>query len=208
MKTPCRLTPNRLLDGKISWKTVILSAVICGIVTGVILDLESVLFYTSFFNIGVCFEFWIFAAVIIFSKCQKPIEAACKVFVFFLISQPLIYLIQVPFQSMGWGIFQRYTGWFIWTLLTFPGAYIGWHTKKRSWLSAVIFMVAIFILSIEFGNHIKTLLHRPPYQLLALLFILAQIALYIFSFKDTSKRCVLGGFSVISMAVSCFLYLR
>ncbi len=41
-------------------------------------------------------------------------------FFFFLISQPLIYLLQVPFSSMGFELFIYYKYWFIWTLLTIP----------------------------------------------------------------------------------------
>lgn len=63
--------------------------------------------------------------LIIMANCQKPLESACKTFVFFLISQPLIYLLQVPFSSMGWGLFGYYWNWFIWTLLTFPMAFVG-----------------------------------------------------------------------------------
>ena len=68
----------------------------------------------------------IFFAVIIMSNCKKPLESALKTFAFFLISQPLIYLLQVPFSPMGWGLFSYYPYWFYWTPATFPMAFVGW----------------------------------------------------------------------------------
>ncbi len=196
---------DRLLKGKISWKWVVALAIICGTVTGVIMNFQDYLENASIVNIGICFEFWILMAVIILSKCEKPYGAAAKVFVFFLISQPLVYLVQVPFNEKGWGLFQYYGGWFRWTLLTFPGAFIGWYIKKRNWLSAAVFFVAILGLCGEFGNHFWMFIRHMPLQLLALLFILAQMFLYIYSFPDKKKRIVLTSLTVVAMAV--FLYL-
>lgn len=76
-------------------------------------------------------EAWIFFAVIIMANCKKPLESALKTFVFFLISQPLIYLFQVPFSWMGCELFKFYFYWFKVTLCTFPGAFIGWFITKR-----------------------------------------------------------------------------
>lgn len=35
---------------------------------------------------------------------KDPLDSALKTFVFFLISQPLVYLVQVSFSEMGWGL--------------------------------------------------------------------------------------------------------
>ena len=70
----------------------------------------------SFHDIAVTPEWWVLPAIIIIVNCKKPLEAALKVFAFFLISQPLVYLIQVPFNSMGWGLFGYYPYWFKITL--------------------------------------------------------------------------------------------
>ena len=110
---------------KMSWGKVILFAIAAAVLTTVFLTLP-VFKNTSFERMGVHLEAWIFFAVIIMSNCEKPLESALKTFVFFLISQPLIYLFQVPFSSMGFGIFQYYPHWFMLTLMTFPAAYISW----------------------------------------------------------------------------------
>lgn len=104
---------EKLFGGlNMTWPKVILFAAASAIVTAVFLIMP-IFGDTSFNRIGVHFEAWIFFAVIIMSNCKKPLESALKAFVFFLVSQPLIYLIQVPFSSMGWSLFGYYRTWFI-----------------------------------------------------------------------------------------------
>ena len=85
-----------------SWKLVIILSVICGVIPGLLMVPEQ-LSGTSFQMPGISFEFWICAGLFISLNCNKPLDAGLKVFVFFLISQPLIYLVQVPFSLLGWG---------------------------------------------------------------------------------------------------------
>ena len=88
-----------------NWLKVILFAVIAGAMTAAFLMMP-VFKGTSFERMGVYLEAWIFFAVIIMANCKKPLESAGKTFVFFLVSQPLIYLIQVLFSSPGWYLFR------------------------------------------------------------------------------------------------------
>ena len=98
---------KKLFGGlKMTWPRLILFAVVSGIVTGLIALLVPE--GNSIRQIAVTFEAWIVLAIIIVVNCEKPLEAACKTFVYFLISQPLVYLIQVPFSSIGWGLFGYY----------------------------------------------------------------------------------------------------
>lgn len=195
---------------KLTYQNIIWFAVVCGVLTGLILDVELYkipsIANNSLFNIGICFEFWIFATMIIITRTNRPLEAACKVFVFFLISQPLVYLVKVPVDPRGWGVFVDYTGWFIWTLLTFPGALIAWYTNKKNNLSIAIFMVAILFLSYEFAQHFYVLMTDFPFQLLACTFILYQIAEYILSFKG-KRRIVFGTLSCMSVITITVLFL-
>ena len=88
---------------KMAWPLLILFAVISGLVTGLIALIVPE--GNSFRQIAVTFEAWIVLAIIVVVNCERPLEAACKTFVYFLISQPLVYLVQVPFNSMGFGLF-------------------------------------------------------------------------------------------------------
>ena len=61
------------------------------------------------------------------SKSAK--ESALKCFIFFLISQPLIYL----FQDIVTGkhlFITYYRYWFMWTIACVPMGYIGYYMKK------------------------------------------------------------------------------
>lgn len=192
-----------------TYKTIILMAIICGLITGIILDVEllkiDAIAGNSLFNIGICFEFWIFAAMIIISRTEKPLEAACKVFVFFLISQPIVYLVKVPIDGRGWGVFADYTGWFIWTLLTFPGAFVAWFTNKKNNVSIAVFMIAILFLSYEFAQHFHVLITHFPFQIMACAFILFQVGCYVMSFTG-KRRIIFGAISAVSIVTITTLF--
>ena len=56
-----------------------------------------------------------------------------------MISQPLVYLVQVPFNhELGWGLFYYYIPWIWWTLATIPMAFVGYFIKKDKWWGLLI----------------------------------------------------------------------
>lgn len=133
----------------------------------------------SFHDIAVNLEAWVLFALIIITNCEKPLESSLKTFVFFLISQPLVYLLQVPFSTLGWGIFGYYKYWFMITLLTLPGAFIGWYVKKTHILSGLILSVMLVLLAFQGISYIKEMTGSFPGHLLSCMFCFAQIPLYI-----------------------------
>jgi len=196
MKKETQGTLKRLTDKlygglNMSWLNVILFAVGTAVLTAVFLILP--LFKnTSFERMGVYLEAWIFFAVLIMANCKKPLESALKVFVFFLVSQPLIYLIQVPFSSMGWGLFGFYKYWFIWTLLTFPMAFAGWYITKKNWLSVLIFLPVLAFLAYTGYGCAAACVKRFPRQLFAALFCFGQVLVYVYVFFSDRKQKLLG----------------
>ena len=193
---------NKLYGGlNMSWRNVILFAVCTAVLTAVFLCVP-VFKNTSFYRMGEFFEAWIFFAVIIMANCKKPLESALKTFVFFLISQPLIYLIQVPFSSMGWGIFGYYRLWFIITLITFPAAFVGWYITKKNWLSILILSpVIVFLTMIAFGTAKEAIRHFP-FMLLATLFCIFQIVVYILVFFPKTRQRLVGlGITAVAVIV-------
>lgn len=184
-----------------SWLTVILLAVGTAILTSIFLVVP-VFQDTSFERMGVYFEAWFFFAIIIMSNCDKPLESALKTFVFFLISQPLIYLFQVPFSPMGWGLFMFYKNWFIWTLLTFPMAFIGWYITKKNWLSVLILSPVLVFMGITAYQCGTQCANHFPRLLITALFCLLQIILYVIAFfPDVIKKVVGILIPVITVAV-------
>lgn len=175
------------------WPVVILYAVGTALLTTAFL-LIPIFENTSFYRVGVTFEAWVFFAVIIMANCKKPLESALKTFVFFLISQPLIYLLQVPFSQMGWGLFMYYRYWFMWTLLTFPMAFVGWYIKKRNWLSLLILLPVVGFLTFTYVDAFLFAAKHFPYMLITALFCLLQVVVYLYTFTGKWLQRALGFF--------------
>ena len=192
---------KKLFGGlKMTWPRLILFAVVSGIVTALIALLVPE--GNSIKQIAVTFEAWIVLAIIIVVNCEKPLEAACKTFVYFLISQPLVYLIQVPFSKLGWGLFGYYRYWFYWTLATFPGGFIAWHIKRDDWIGAVIHSVALVAL-IWFGaGYLKQLIADFPHYLLATLFCFGVVPVLILAVHHRkAARMTASVISAVAFAV-------
>lgn len=113
-----------------------------------------------------------------------------KCFVFFLISQPICYLVQIPFSTemtlqMAW---TYYTGfWFKMTLLTLPGGLVAYFCKKQNLIGAII---------LGFGNTIQAIMAVSyskqafvtsfPHHLIT--FIVCVASIFIMTFAIQSKK--------------------
>ncbi|MCQ2566819.1 MAG: hypothetical protein MJ127_00230 [Mogibacterium sp.] len=124
---------------KMNWPRVIAFAVVAAIYTGVIMTIPA-LTGTSFQDIGIGYEWWIIFAVIITVNCEDAFEAALKCFMFFLLSQPLIYLVEVALGHISIdNAVEYYTQfWFGMTQLTLPGGFIAFFSKKQNALGASV----------------------------------------------------------------------
>ena len=206
-KSRLRQCTEKIFGGlNMSWLAVILFAVGTAILTCVFL-LVPVFKDTSFERMGVTVEAWILFAVLIMANCKKPLESALKVFVFFLISQPLIYLIQVPFSEKGWHLFGYYKFWFILTLCTFPMAYIGWYIRKKNWLSLLILMPILYILTSYSLSGFQDAIRRFPRMLVMAVFCLGQALLYLYAFTENIRQKLVG-FAVPLIAAIILLLVR
>lgn len=193
---------------RMTWPRLIIFAVISGTVTALaaLLIPEG----SSFRQIAVTFEAWIVLAIIVIVNCEKPLEAACKCFVYFLISQPLVYLIQVPFNSLGFGLFRYYYPyWFCWTLATFPGAFIAWFIKKDNLLSAVILSAALAALILLGTGYMRDLLAAPPRYLAATLFCFLSVPVLIIAILHRrNTRLTASVLAALALAVCLIWFFR
>ena len=189
-----RRCTEKLFGGiNMKWWKVIAFAAATAVVTFLFLVIP-IFEKTSFYLMGVTFEAWIFFAVIIMSNCKSPLESALKTFVFFLISQPLIYLFQVPFSSLGWQIFMYYRYWLIWTFCTLPMAFVGWYIRKKNWISLLILLPVIAYLTFTYYGSFLFAFKHFPYKLVAGLFCLAQVILYLYAFTPKLWQKAVGFF--------------
>ncbi|MCQ2458545.1 MAG: pilus assembly protein N-terminal domain-containing protein [Clostridia bacterium] len=190
---------------KMSWGKVILLALATAVLTAV---LKLIPFFnnTSFQDIAINPECWILFAVFIIVNCKGWKEAAGKTFVFFLISQPLIYLIQVPFSRLGFGIFQYYKYWFIATLLTLPGAVIAYQVRRKDRLSVAVLSVAAAFLGYMSATYFLSVKASFPNHLLSLCFCIVLALFFAFALLENKyHRAVIIGVLIVSMAVSLII---
>lgn len=186
-----------------TWPRVILLAIITAVYTALI-NQVSFLKDTSFQDIAIYVDCWILFAVFIVVNCKKWWEAALKCFVFFLVSQPLIYLIEVPFYGYGWDIFRYYDYWFKITLLTLPGAVIAFQLKKKNWLSVVVLSVATGYLSAASVRYFRAATANFPNHLLSAIFCIALAVFFVFVLLDKKKHRI-AALTVIVAVVIAFV---
>lgn len=172
-----------------SWPVVIIFAIIMGVYTA--LMAIKVPDGNSFHDITATLEWWVLPAILIIVNCKKPLDAALKVFVFFLISQPLVYLIQVPFSYMGWSLFNYYPYWFKITLCTFPAGFIGWYMKKDKWYSGLILSSMTSLLACTAIAFIYNCIDNFPNHLITIIYCICIIPTLIFGiFKKWQPRII------------------
>lgn len=197
---------NTLFNGiNMTWKKVIILSILCAVFPALFLIIPFTV-GTSLSAPGTTFEFWIFITLIIVMNCKKPVEAGLKTFVFFLISQPLIYLLQVPFSHLGWQLFMFYPRWFVLTLLTFPGAIIAWYVKKDKIYSALILSVATVILVFNGSYYVPYVINKFPFYTLALVFCIGQAFFLNFALLKNKRNRIIC--FIITLAVLIFSLIR
>ena len=186
-----------------TWPKVIIFAIAAGVYTA--LMALWVPASCSFHDIAVTVEAWIPLALIVMVNCKGPLESALKTFVFFLISQPLVYLIQVPFSDMGWGLFGYYRYWFYITLCTLPAAFIGWYVKKNNIIAALILSPMLVLLAYQGLAYTITLRHEFPHHLISAIFCFVMIPVLVFGIFTNKKPILLSLAIGIAAIITLFI---
>ena len=178
----------------LTWLKVIILAVIMGVYTGLINQVPFLL-DTSFRDLAITFEVWIFFGIFIIMNSKSNLDSGLKCFVFFLISQPLIYLVEVPF--LGWSILNYYKGWILWTIFTFPMGFIGYYMKKDKWWGLFILSPMLLFLGIHYSRFLSTIIFAFPKHLLSCIFCAVTMIIYA-AVIFTNKKVKITG-----IAISC-----
>ena len=188
-----------------TWKKLIVFAILAGVYTAV-MALIQITKDTSFRDIAIHFEVWILFGIIIICNSKSPKDSALKCFIFFLISQPLVYLLQVPFSEQGWQLFSYYGYWFLWTVACLPMGFIGYSIKKRTILSVIILLPMLFLLALMGIGYFNSVIENFPRHLLSCLFCFVTIFLVVFYLFDKVKlRAIALSLTFIFMIGYSFL---
>ena len=190
----------------LTWKKLIIFALIAAVYTAT-MAIIPITRDTSFRDIAGTFEWWILFGVIIICNSKSPLDSALKCFVFFLISQPLIYLLQVPFSWQGWQLFSYYKYWFIWTLFTFPMGYVGYYIKKDNILSAIILTPMLILLAITGLGFFSSMMEKFPYHLLSFIACFAMIIVIVLGVLGKTKLKVFC-FGMVIIVIIGYVFLK
>lgn len=192
----------------LTWKKLVIFAILSGVYTAAMAIIPA-LKYTSFNTITTTLEVWVFFGILIIMNSKSNKDSALKCFVFFLISQPLVYLLQVPFSTLGWSLFVYYKYWFCWTVLCLPMGYIGYYMKKDKWWGYLILLPMILLVAFEYRNYLSRFMFSYPQYILISLFCVGTMIIYpLHIFKNKKiKTCgvIISSILVVIMTVFCFI---
>jgi len=174
----------------LSWKKLIIFAIIAGVYTGVMAMLL-IAKDTSFADITISFEVWILFGILIIMNSMSAKDSALKCFVFFLISQPLVYLIQDVINHSNLFL-TYYRFWIVWTILTIPMGFVGYYMKKDRWWGLLILTPMLIFLGIHYSGFLGQTIHNFPYHLLSTLFCIITMVLYPICIFSNKKVKVTG----------------
>lgn len=198
---------KKLFGGiNLTWKKLIIFAILAGVYTAV-MTLLPFTKDTSFRDIAVYLEWWILFGIIIICNSKSQLDSALKCFVFFLISQPLVYLIQVPFNDLGFGLFMYYKYWFLWTLACLPMGFIGYYIKKKNIISMIILLPMLLLIAFMGLGYYSSVVSNFPHHLLSLIACILMIIVIVCSLFDKTKYKVIL-LSLVTLCVAGYIILK
>ncbi|MBQ8891998.1 MAG: hypothetical protein IJ068_03945, partial [Bacilli bacterium] len=174
----------------LNWKKLIIFAIIAGVYTAIMAMLPIVK-DTSFADITISFEVWILFGILIIMNSKSAKDSALKCFVFFLISQPLVYLIQDIINHSNLFL-TYYRFWIVWTILTIPMGFIGYYMKKDKWWGLVILTPMLIFLGTHYYGFLNQTLYSFPYHFLSTLFCFITMLLYPICIFNNKKVKIAG----------------
>lgn len=202
MKSILSKFTSKIFGGiNLTWPRLIIFSIIAGVYTAIMALLPAAE-YTSFYTICVTYEVWVFFGIFIIMNSKSNLDAALKCFVFFLISQPLVYLIQVPFSELGWGLFGYYKFWFIMTLACFPMGFIGYFIKKGKWYGYFILLPMILLTLLCYRTYLSYFTFDSPRYILISLFCAIMPVVYPLAIlKNKIIKYIAAGISVALVVI-------
>ena len=188
----------------LTWKKLILFAIIAGIYTA-IMAMMPIVHDTSFSDLTVTFEVWIFFGIFIIMNSKSAKDSALKCFVFFLISQPLVYLVQDVINNSELFI-TYYRFWIKWTIACIPMGYIGYYMKKDKWWGLLILLPMMILLGLQLSTYLSNTIFSFPRHILTVIFCITTLIIYPLSIFNNTKFKTSGcGIGVLIIMISIIL---
>ncbi len=192
----------------LTWKRLIIFAIIVGIYTGIMAMLPIVK-DTSFSDLTVTFEVWIFLGIFIIMNSKSAKDSSLKCFVFFLISQPLVYLIQDVIK--GSNLFMTYYRfWIVWTIACIPMGFVGYYMKKDKWWGLFILVPMLLLTGEECAGYFSKTMFSFPRHLLTTIFCISALIIYPLAiFKNKRIKTVgvvISGIIIVVVTIICFIH--
>ena len=173
---------------KMRWAYVILFAICAGVYTGIVMLIPA-LNNTSFQDIGTYYEWWLIFAVIIVVNCKSSLEAMLKCFVFFLVSQPLVFAVEEVFGPLGMdrAIYYYTRIWFPITLLTLPGGFLAYYCKKQNIAGAIVLGMGNTIQAVMALVYVSKCVGDFPHHLISFLVCIGSVFIMSFQIQKEKK---------------------
>lgn len=170
-----------------TWPRVIVFAVVVAVITAA-LNLVPALKDTSATDVAVSYEWWLLFGVIVATNCERPVEAGLKTFVFFLVSQPLIYLIEMPF--LGPSVWSYLPYWLGATVACLPAGMLANKMRERGVLGTIALIMALAMLAFLAGDYGWKAWYLFPRHLVTALFILVEMVALAIEFSRPGRARV------------------
>ena len=197
---------KKLFGGiNLTWMKLIIFAILAGVYTGIMAMLP-IAMDTSFSDLTVTFEVWIFFGIIIIMNSKSAKDSALKCFVFFLISQPLVYLVQDVINHSNLFL-TYYRFWVLWTIACIPMGFIGYYMKKDKWWGLLILVPMLVFTAAECSGYFSETMFSFPRHLLTTIFCICMLIIYPLAiFKNKKIKTtgvIISGLLIAIVLVVC-----
>ncbi|WP_027438372.1 hypothetical protein [Lachnospira multipara] len=191
----------------LTWPKLIIMAIILGVYTA-IMTMLPIAKDTSFSDLTVSFEVWIFFGIFIIMNSKSPKDSALKCFIFFLISQPLVYLVQdIIKHSNLFNTYYRF--WILWTIACIPMGFIGYYMKKDKWWGLLILIPMLLLTAEMCAGYLSDTMFSFPRHLLTTIFCIGALIIYPLAIFNNKKikiaGLVISGLLIIFIFVICII---
>ncbi len=192
---------------KMNWLAVVLFAIVAGIYTGIVM-LVPAFNHTSLQDIGVSYEVWVLLAIIVVVNCEKPVEAMLKCFVFFLISQPLVYAVEVACGHLSFDLAMNYYTkiWLPMTFLTLPGGFVAFFAKKENTFGQVVLGIGNAIVSLMGVNYALEVVSDFPHHLLTTVFCAVEVVVTTLCIQKSLHGRIIAFATTVILTVSVVVF--